>query len=158
MEYFYPLSAGLQGFVVATILLTALIFSTPSGPLSDRISRLHTISVGAAVFCIGSVLCAASNSLGMFLAGRALAGCGEGLFLSVAGVWLVECAPKELRGRIGCMIQFFIVVSSCYLNLWNFTYIPLASFQCGVCGGTFSGLENRFKLITFQVISPVTEA
>jgi MFS family permease len=46
----------------------------------------------------------------MFIAGRAVAGLGEGLFLSVCGVWLIECAPKEVRGRMGAMLQLGVTL------------------------------------------------
>lgn len=86
---------------MATILITAFCTSFLAGPLADKVSRRTTISAGTAIFATGSAICLAAQSLGMFVAGRAIAGTGEGLFLSVAGTWLVEVAPAQVRPAAG---------------------------------------------------------
>lgn len=43
----------------------------------------YTVALGSAIFALGSIIEAASPSLPVFCFGRAVAGAGEGLFLSV---------------------------------------------------------------------------
>ncbi|KAK4688298.1 hypothetical protein P7C73_g1817, partial [Tremellales sp. Uapishka_1] len=153
MEHFYPLSAGLQGFVVATILLTALIFSPPAGPLSEKVSRLHAITIGDSIFALGSLICASSQNLGMYLAGRAIAGAGEGLFLSTVGVWLVEAAPKEVS-IIAVMIpcQFYLVdkVGRRPATIWGGVGMGVCMLTIGILFA--SGLADEHKAAKWTII------
>lgn len=52
----------------------------------------------------------------MLVAGRVIAGLGEGLFLGVAGTYATEISPKAKRGQMLFLIQLFIAsgVSSGY--------------------------------------------
>ena len=77
------------------------------GNVADHISRKKTISLGAFVFALGSIIATASNSLGLLIFARCLAGIGEGLFLSVMGVYITEISPAHLRGRTVTVTQLF---------------------------------------------------
>lgn len=80
------LSPILRGFTVALIMMTAPIPSIFSGQLADRFGQLRVVMLGSVVFALGVALQAGSWKLPMFLVGRALAGTGEGLFLSNVSV------------------------------------------------------------------------
>ncbi|KDN39177.1 hypothetical protein RSAG8_08948, partial [Rhizoctonia solani AG-8 WAC10335] len=98
------------GALVATILMSASLASFASGWLSDKYSRKRTIMIGAYIFGIGAALEAGSVSLPMLIIGRLIVGVGEGFFLSAIGVYLVEIAPPDVRGRISCMLQLFVTI------------------------------------------------
>ncbi|GAA94610.1 uncharacterized protein L969DRAFT_49031 [Mixia osmundae IAM 14324] len=110
IDHFGTLSPFLQGFVVASILLPASLFAGLSGPISDRISRKKTISLGAGVFALGNAMQCAGPNLAAFIAGRILAGAGEGLFLSSLTVYALEISPTSIRGRVAAIVQLQIVV------------------------------------------------
>ena len=99
-----------QGLIVSSILITASIASLLAGPLSDRISRTRTISLGAMTFSAGSAIACSSASLPQLFVGRCIAGVGEGLFLSAITVYTVEIAPARARGRLGTVVQLFITI------------------------------------------------
>lgn len=124
-NHFGILSPLIRGFVVAIILVpsalskswtsqnshllsltychfTAGVFA---GLLSDYRGREQAISIGCLIFSIGSAISASSNTLGVLIFGRCIAGAGEGLFLSVIGVYVCEIAPKRLRGKMVLLIQ-----------------------------------------------------
>lgn len=103
-----PLSSSLQGFFVASILLSASASSLCSGYVADRLSRRFAIGIGALVFLLGAVISAASHNLGALFAGRLITGIGTGQTISVASIYLVEIATKETRGKLACMLQFSI--------------------------------------------------
>lgn len=90
MSYFSDsigeLSPFLRGFTVSLIMLTGAFPSFFAGQLADRFGRLAIVAAGALVFTIGATLEGAASKLGMFLAGRALCGIGEGLWLSNVSV------------------------------------------------------------------------
>ncbi|THH30584.1 hypothetical protein EUX98_g3608 [Antrodiella citrinella] len=69
----HGITPTLQGLIVSSILITASLASVASGPLSDRISRTKTISMGAAVFAAGSAVTCSANGLPQLFAGRCLA-------------------------------------------------------------------------------------
>ncbi|KZT06349.1 general substrate transporter [Laetiporus sulphureus 93-53] len=104
------LSSTLQGLIVSTILITASLASLFSGPLSDRISRIRTISLSAIVFAAGSTISCSAHTLAQLFVGRCVAGIGEGLFLSTVTVYAVEIAPASARGRIGSMVQMLCTI------------------------------------------------
>ena len=76
------LSPGLLGFTVSLIMLTGAVPSVFAGYFADRLGRLKVIAIGGVLFLIGALLQGVSNQLPEFLAGRAIAGLGEGFFLS----------------------------------------------------------------------------
>ncbi|KAG8968309.1 hypothetical protein FRC03_007965 [Tulasnella sp. 419] len=103
-------SHAIQGLLVATILISASVTSFFSGWMSDKLSRKRTIMIGSFISSLGSALEAASVHTAMLIVGRLIAGVGEGMFLSAAGVYLIEISPPKLRGRISTMLQLFITL------------------------------------------------
>jgi len=83
---FGSLSSTVHGLVVSTILIPAALSSFFGGHLANKVGRLRGIALGAAVFGIGAAVEASSVKLGMLIAGRAVKGIGEGLFLSTCVV------------------------------------------------------------------------
>ncbi len=69
------------------------------GSVADKISRKYTVSLGAAIFAAGCAIATGSNSMGLLIFARCLAGVGEGLFLGVMGVYITEISPAHIRGR-----------------------------------------------------------
>lgn len=140
MPLFYPLSVSLHGIVVATLLFTALFSSLVSGPLSDRYSRITVMGIGSAIFSMGSLIAASAHNLGMFLLGRALAGVGEGLFLSPAGVWLAESSPKEVGlvypSRSGSSRKILLVhIVDQFAETWNARWYAGIGHRGELCSG-----------------------
>jgi MFS family permease len=84
---FGGLSPIVQGLLVSSILIAASIVSVASGPLSDRISRTYTISLGGCIFAIGAALACSATTLPQFFVGRCVEGIGEGFFISSITVY-----------------------------------------------------------------------
>ncbi|GAA5996737.1 uncharacterized protein JCM10292_003172 [Rhodotorula paludigena] len=108
-EQFGVLTPTMRGVVVAIILLPSAFTGMLAGNIADKISRKYSISVGAAIFAVGSALSAAStgDSLAMLLVGRCIAGLGEGLFLGCTGVYLTEISPRHLRSQAVLIMQLY---------------------------------------------------
>lgn len=100
----------LQGLIVSSILLTASLASLLSGPLSNKISRIRTISLGAVVFAAGCAIACSAGSLAQLFVGRCIAGTGEGVYLSAITVYTIEIAPASARGRLGSALQVLITI------------------------------------------------
>lgn len=80
------LSPVMHGFTVSLIMMTGALPSIFGGQLGDRFGQLYVVMAGVIIFTIGVVLEAASVNLAMLLVGRALAGTGQGLWLSNVSV------------------------------------------------------------------------
>ncbi len=130
---FGALSPAAQGLLVSSILIAASITSVVAGPLSDRISRIRTISVGGAVYAAGcAVACSAQHRPQLFI-GRCITGIGEGLFISSITVYVTEISPPASRGRLSTCVQLFNT--------------------CGVMSGELDRTALRASLNSFQVTS-----
>lgn len=101
---------SLQGFFVASILLSASASSLCSGYVADHISRRFGIGTGACIFAVGATISAASPNIGSLFAARLLTGVGAGQTISVASIWLIEVAKPAQRGALACVIQFLITI------------------------------------------------
>jgi DHA1 family inner membrane transport protein len=101
----------------ATTALGALVFA----PLGDRVSRKLSLSVGMAVFIVGTVLCACATGTGLFFTGRALAGLAAGAFVPTAYAFVGDQIPYEHRAK-----AMGILVSSWSLSL--VLGVPMGSF------------------------------
>jgi MFS family permease len=108
-----PLSPTLLGFTVALIMLTGAIPSVFAGHYADKFGRLNVMMTGGIIFAIGNVLEASAFTLGQFLAGRALAGFGEGVYLSIMSVYITEIVPVKHRGTMAGLPQFMATAGVC---------------------------------------------
>lgn len=107
------LSPFLLGFTVSLIMLTGSVPSIMAGHLADKFGRLKTILLGAIMFGIGVVLQGAAGTLPQFLVGRAVAGLGEGVYLTNVSVYITEIAPAKSRGMLAGMPQFMATTGVC---------------------------------------------
>jgi MFS family permease len=107
------LSPLARGMTVSAIMLTGVIPSFFAGQLADKYGRLRVIAPGALVFCVGAVFQAAATGLPQFIAGRAVAGFGQGVFLGNVTVYIAEVAPARRRGRLAALPQFMATLGIC---------------------------------------------
>ncbi|KAL8778006.1 MAG: hypothetical protein Q9213_007604 [Squamulea squamosa] len=104
-DSFGTFSPTIHGLIVSSILLPAAFTSFFAGHLADKVGRLNAIMMGATIFGVGAALEAGAISLAMFIPGRALAGIGEGFFLSTVVVYICEICPPERRGPVASLVQ-----------------------------------------------------
>ncbi|PSR90310.1 general substrate transporter [Coniella lustricola] len=107
------LSSSLVGFTVSLIMLAGAVPSVFAGWLADRYGRLRTIMLGTVLFALGAVLQGTATRLPQFLAGRTLAGLGEGVYLSSMAVYISEISPTRSRGVLAGLPQFMATLGIC---------------------------------------------
>ncbi|MCJ1418776.1 hypothetical protein MMC32_005127 [Xylographa parallela] len=110
---FGVLSPTIRGFTVSLIMLMGAVPSFFSGQLADRFGHLRIVMVGALVFALGVILEGSASQLSMFLVGRALAGIGEGLWLTNVSVYITEISPAARRGALVSLPQFMATLGVC---------------------------------------------
>jgi MFS family permease len=135
------LSPVMRGFTVALIMMTAALPCIFSGQLADRFGQLTVVMAGALVFTIGVALEGGSSELAMFLVGRALAGIGEGLWLSNVSVYVRNLSKIEIQlmGSLAISQKSLQVLS---VGLW----FPCRS-SCALLGSVLgtSHAMGRYK-------------
>lgn len=100
----------IQGIYVSSILLFAALSSFANGYLADRFSRKYTILLGAILASLGAIISSSVSNLAALFVARAIYGMGIGLGFSTTTIYLVEIAPANQRGLLGCMIQLLITI------------------------------------------------
>ena len=86
--YFNLAPQGEQGYTYTTNIIGALNGVNSAGAIigciisawsADAYSRKRTIQLGCIILIVGGAICAGSANIGMFLAGRVIAGIGSGI-------------------------------------------------------------------------------
>ncbi|GAB0116373.1 multidrug effflux MFS transporter [Acidisoma sp. 7E03] len=75
---------GMSGLTVSLFMAGFAVTPLLYGPLSDRYGRKPVLVVGLALFCLASLLCAVSPTIGVLLLGRLLEGAGAGAGITIA--------------------------------------------------------------------------
>jgi sugar porter (SP) family MFS transporter len=105
----FGLSPFMQGAVVASLLLGAMVGAALAGPLSDRLGRRRLIMIAAVTFTIGALGAAAAPSAWALVGARFVLGLAVGCAALVVPLYLSEVAPTRMRGAIGSLNQLMIV-------------------------------------------------
>jgi MFS transporter, SP family, sugar:H+ symporter len=105
----FSLSPFMQGAVVASLLLGAMVGAATAGPLSDRLGRRKLIMIAAVTFTVGALAAAAAPSAWALVGARFILGLAVGCAALVVPLYLSEVAPTRMRGAIGSLNQMMIV-------------------------------------------------
>jgi SP family arabinose:H+ symporter-like MFS transporter len=109
IQKLWGLSAGLQGFAIASALYGTLLGALLGGWPTDRFGRKKTLLAIGVLYLISAVGCAFSSGVWTFIAARFLGGLGIGISTVAAPLYIAEIAPPAYRGRLAGMFQFNIV-------------------------------------------------
>lgn len=95
-------ATSLSSNIVSTFQGGAFFGSIAGFFLSERFGRKPTIITGGVVFVIGVVL-SMIGTLGLLYASRVLCGLGVGATSMLIPIYIGECSPAAIRGRlVGC--------------------------------------------------------
>ena len=101
-------SSTVHGVIISAMLIGGTISGLFAGNIADIYGRVPTIAVGSTILGIGAAMECAAPNLGVFVAGRVIAGIGFGLFLGTLTVYICELAPARRRGPLASVIQFML--------------------------------------------------
>ena len=100
---------GKPGYSHTTNMIAALNGINSAGAIagciiqawtSDFFGRKRTLQFGSAVLIVGGALCAGAVNMGMFLAGRCIAGVGSAVLACVVPIYQAEVSTPETRGAM----------------------------------------------------------
>lgn len=101
-------NATIQGTVVSTFVLGALVAALACMKIGNLLGRRRTIFLGAVCTLIGEILCTSSFGLAQFVVGRTTIGLGIGTLSATVPVWQAECSSAENRGKHVVLDGLFI--------------------------------------------------
>ena len=115
----FELNPFVEGFIVSSLLLGAMVGAGVSGALSDRLGR-RTIILGAAIiFAIGAIGAGLSPSVWVLLVFRFVLGLGVGAASALVPSYISESAPTDVRGSLSSLFQLAITLGILIAYLVN---------------------------------------
>lgn len=123
-------NSTLQGFVVATFVIGAMVGALICSWSGDKFGRRNVIFFAAVCALIGIILEASSFGLAQFIVARVILGFGVGQLSSIVPVWQSETSGAKNRGRHVVIDGLFICLgytleSWIDLGFWEFQTGPV---------------------------------
>ncbi|KAL3476501.1 general substrate transporter [Aspergillus californicus] len=80
-------------------------------PFTAKYGRRWSIALASAIFAVGGIIqVAPTHSIGAFYAARVISGIGVGMATVMVPMFSAEMSPKEIRGQLGSLFQFFFTL------------------------------------------------
>lgn len=96
---------SLYGVSFTVYMLCSLLAIIATGEMSDRIGPRRPFGVGVVLFVAGLLLAGAADSMGVFVAARALQGIGAGGVYGTVYVMVARGYPPSLRPRMFAIVS-----------------------------------------------------
>ena len=137
----WDLSESLQGIVVSSVLIGAVIGAATNGILADIFGRKKVIIATAVIFILGSILCGFAPNVYVLIISRIFVGLAVGIVNFVIPLYLSEISPKAVRGTLVSLYQWAItagILFSYFINaafaqaVFNWRWMLLAGVLPGL--------------------------
>jgi sugar porter (SP) family MFS transporter len=128
----FQASAFALGFAVSAALIGSAVGAWYAGGIADRMGRVRTMVLAAALFTIQSIGAGLATGLIDLSIWRFLGGVGVGSASVVAPAYIAEIAPAHLRGRLGSLQQLAIVTGIFLALLSDFAIAQIAGGSSSV--------------------------
>jgi sugar porter (SP) family MFS transporter len=106
----FHLSNWSLGVAFSSLLFGCVIGSGIAGRVTDLLGRRRLLLWVALVFALTSIATGLAPTFGTFLIARFLGGIAVGGVSVISPVYVAEIAPANLRGRLGALYQFSIIL------------------------------------------------
>lgn len=127
----FELSAAMMGWIASCALVGCIAGAMFAGLLSDKFGRKKILILSAVLFAVSSVGTAVPQDLTLFVIFRILGGLGIGIASMISPMYITECAPAHIRGRLvsinqlgivtGILLIYFVnaYIAGLYDESWN---------------------------------------
>ncbi len=116
----WKLSAGIEEFAVAAVLIGSIIGGLFGGRLADRISRRYALMVMAVIYTVGAVATALAPGVALFIVFRIVVGIAVGASSMVVPTYIAELSPREIRGGLVILQQLAISLGIFLSYIWDY--------------------------------------
>lgn len=94
-------------YLLTAFLLTGSVATPVLGRLGDMFGKKRLLVIALAVFALGSLVCALSNSIEVLIGGRAIQGIGSAVFPLSFGIIRDEFPRERVAGAVGLLSATF---------------------------------------------------
>lgn len=137
----WDLSISLQGLVVSSVLIGAVIGAATNGVLADIFGRKKIIMATAIIFILGSILCGFAPNVYVLIISRIFVGLAVGIVNFVIPLYLSEIAPKAVRGTLVSLYQWAITAGILFSYAINSVFAnSVFSWRWMLLAGVLPGL------------------
>ncbi|KAH9951488.1 general substrate transporter [Amylocystis lapponica] len=105
-----PMSDATFSLVTSVYTVGGLLGSLGANLVMDRWGRKGATLASAIAMAAGPALMGVASTLGPLAFGRLITGIGAGIGLCVGPIFLSEISPVKIRGAVGVLTQFAIVI------------------------------------------------
>lgn len=155
---FFNLATSGPGYVHTTNMIGALNGINSAGAVvgsffqawsADYYGRKRTMQIGCVILIIGGSLCAGAVTMGMFLAGRFVAGVGSAMLACVVPIYQAEVSTPETRGAMVAITGIMYAVGYSLAGWLGFAcyHIPETSPYASFAWRFPLAFQNVFPLI-----------
>ncbi len=110
IEKDFHASVWVQEIIVGSVLVGAIIGSSGSGKLADKLGRRIMLLYISSIFVFGTFLSALAPNVEILLIGRFFIGLAIGMGSYTAPLYIAESAPQHKRGELVSLNQLMITV------------------------------------------------
>lgn len=125
----FELNAFLEGFIVSSLLLGAVVGAGVSGSLADRLGRRTIILVAAGIFALGAIGAGLSPNVWVLIFFRFFLGLGVGSASALVPSYISESSPTEVRGSLSSLFQLAITLGILVAYLVNAAFATTGSWR-----------------------------
>ena len=113
----WNLSAKLQGYLVAIVMVGCFLGEFMNGFLADKIGRKKLLGLVGLVYLIGCICCSNAVDINMLIGSRIVNGFACGIANAIVPMYLSEISPQKSRGLFASLYQlsFTIGILGAYL-------------------------------------------
>ena len=131
----------LQGFLVSSVLIGAVLGAATNGVLADMFGRKKIIMATAVIFIAGSIMCAFASNVYVLIISRIFVGFAVGIVNFVVPLYLSEISPKQLRGTLVSLYQWAITAGILFSYFINAAFAQAVyNWRWMLFAGVFPGL------------------
>jgi len=114
------------GLAVSLALIGAAVGAYFAGRLADKFGRVRCMLAASVLFFVSAIGSGLPFTVTDFIIWRVIGGVGIGVASIIAPIYIAETAPAHLRGRLGSMQQFAIVIGIFIALLSNYVIVRIA--------------------------------
>jgi len=101
--------------VIVSSTVGAAIFGAVSGGwFNDKFGRKLVLITSSVIFVAGAVLMAVASNKELLMIGRLVVGVAIGYTSTTCPLYVAECAPANIRGKLITIYQMFITLGMCF--------------------------------------------
>ncbi|MCJ1321232.1 hypothetical protein MMC15_006576 [Xylographa vitiligo] len=112
-----PQNTSLLGTVTAIYDVGCFFGACAAFWLGEKLGRKKTVLVGTTIMTIGAILQISAYSVAQMIAGRVIAGIGNGINTATAPVWQSETSTVKWRGKL-VVIELILNIAGFSLSNW----------------------------------------